>query len=59
MRSPERHISFCKYEDLIARTHVTYGGLAWFRYFREFRQKAAEEPDLPWDKTDEELWLEV
>ncbi|CAH2277376.1 collagen alpha-1(II) chain-like isoform X1, partial [Pelobates cultripes] len=49
---------FC-YLDGIWEAYRTYGGLAWWRYDEQFRQRLAANPGMRWDQMDLPLWMKL
>ncbi|OCT76554.1 hypothetical protein XELAEV_18031757mg, partial [Xenopus laevis] len=49
---------FC-YLDGIWEAFRVYGGLAWWRYDEQFRQRLAANPGMRWDQLDMTLWMRL
>ena len=54
---PERAPSLLIYFGIIMRLAREGGAKTWLRYDRAFRQAAAINPSLPWDRREPDLWL--
>ncbi|KAM4808264.1 adhesion G-protein coupled receptor V1 [Rhinophrynus dorsalis] len=51
-------VLFC-YQDTIWSACRIYGGLAWWTYDEQFRQRMALRPAVSWDQLDIGLWLSL
>lgn len=49
---------FC-YLDLIEEDYRMYGGIAWLRYDKQFRQRKAVRSSIHWDHKDISLWMRL
>ena len=54
---PERAVTLVTYTTIIARLAREVPGWVWFRYDRLFRQAAAVNPSLAWDRKEPDIWL--
>lgn len=54
---PERAVALVTYTTIIARLAREVPGRVWFRYDRLFRQAAAVNPSLAWDRREPDIWL--
>lgn len=46
------------YANKILKAHTVHGGTAWLDYDRDFRWAKVEDPDMGWDQTEVNVWLE-
>lgn len=58
-KHPERCSPLFCYLDGIWEAYRVYGGLAWWRYDEQFRQRLAANPGMRWDQLDMPLWLRL
>ncbi|XP_053575681.1 uncharacterized protein LOC128664914 [Bombina bombina] len=49
---------FC-YLDEVSSAQRTYGGMAWWSYDEQFRQRLSVKPEMRWDDRDMGLWLKI
>ena len=54
---PARAQQLLAYSGIIFRLAREVGGNAWQRYDRAFRQAAAVNPSLQWDRREPDTWL--
>ncbi|KAJ1141598.1 hypothetical protein NDU88_007926 [Pleurodeles waltl] len=57
-KKPEIGMSMIFYANKILKAHHMYGGNAWLEYDRDFRWAKVEDPDIGWDQTEVNVWLE-
>ena len=55
--SPQRAVPLATYMAIVARLAREVPGDCWLRYDRSFRQAAAVNPALPWDRREPDVWL--
>ncbi|OCT67230.1 hypothetical protein XELAEV_18038513mg [Xenopus laevis] len=58
-KHPEKCSSLFCYVDGVWEAFKVYGGLAWWRYDEQFRQRLAANPTMRWDQMDITLWLKL
>ena len=54
---PQRAVPLATYMAIVARLAREVPGDCWLRYDRTFRQAAAVNPALPWDRREPDVWL--
>ena len=55
--APHRAAPLATYMAIVARLAREVPGECWLRYDRMFRQAAAVNPALPWDRREPDVWL--
>ena len=54
---PERAFELAAYTSIVANLARDGRGRAWAQYDRTFRQAAAVNPQLPWSRREQDIWL--
>ncbi|XP_078509826.1 uncharacterized protein LOC144769550 [Lissotriton helveticus] len=57
-KKPELAAPLICYANKILKAQIMYGGGAWPDYDRDFRWAKVDDPDMGWDQTDVNVWLE-
>ncbi|XP_078530054.1 uncharacterized protein LOC144812318 [Lissotriton helveticus] len=57
-KKPELVIPLIGYANQILKAQTMYGGGAWLDYNRDFRWAKVDDPDMGWDQTEVNVWLE-
>ncbi|XP_075472460.1 uncharacterized protein LOC142503719 [Ascaphus truei] len=58
-KAPHLCSSLFKYQDMIGFAYRKYGGMGWWAYDEQFRQRKAIHKQISWDMKDVDLWLEL
>ena len=54
---PQRAFDLAAYTSIVINLAREGKGAAWSRYDRVFRQAAAVNPELPWNRREQDIWL--
>ncbi|KAJ1155869.1 hypothetical protein NDU88_008594 [Pleurodeles waltl] len=55
---PEQGPALCKYNRVIYEEYTRNGGTGWLNYDRELRPKMEQAPEMAWDCSEIELWVQ-
>ncbi|XP_078518075.1 uncharacterized protein LOC144782569 [Lissotriton helveticus] len=57
-KKPELAVPLICYANKILKAQTMYGGGSWLDYDRDFRWAKVDDPDMGWDQTEVNVWLE-